>query len=224
MAVPLMVYAINTVLPLVQWKWWDPNGSCVLVHCQSELHRNCSNVIRPADLNITNNDTWCDWAPFGEFSLKETQYIKYLNLWGANVPGKAATEQQNSKSQVCLIWSGWLSVSHDVLCIIYLFLIQTRTIIKHFLEQLITPSLWPMPLACFSGMVLFTQLNETSVLLYMLWPWALLSPKQWHLWGAIATALLPHFRDAPQWDLHFALWLGLLPGHPLYLVLRLCPG
>uniref|UniRef100_A0A671P0A3 Glucose-6-phosphate exchanger SLC37A2 n=1 Tax=Sinocyclocheilus anshuiensis TaxID=1608454 RepID=A0A671P0A3_9TELE len=34
---------------------------------KSQLHRNCSNVIHPADLNITDNDTWCDWAPFGEF-------------------------------------------------------------------------------------------------------------------------------------------------------------
>uniref|UniRef100_A0A7N8XAA9 Glucose-6-phosphate exchanger SLC37A2 n=1 Tax=Mastacembelus armatus TaxID=205130 RepID=A0A7N8XAA9_9TELE len=33
---------------------------------KSELHRNCSTVIRPADLNITNNDTWCDWAPFDQ--------------------------------------------------------------------------------------------------------------------------------------------------------------
>uniref|UniRef100_A0A087XPS8 Glucose-6-phosphate exchanger SLC37A2 n=2 Tax=Poecilia TaxID=8080 RepID=A0A087XPS8_POEFO len=32
---------------------------------KSELHRNCSLVIRPAYLNITDNDTWCDWAPFG---------------------------------------------------------------------------------------------------------------------------------------------------------------
>ncbi|XP_054482198.1 glucose-6-phosphate exchanger SLC37A2 [Anoplopoma fimbria] len=33
---------------------------------KSELHRNCSSVIRPADLNITNNATWCDWAPFDQ--------------------------------------------------------------------------------------------------------------------------------------------------------------
>ncbi|XP_033505981.1 glucose-6-phosphate exchanger SLC37A2 [Epinephelus lanceolatus] len=33
---------------------------------KSELHRNCSSVIRPADLNITNNETWCDWAPFDQ--------------------------------------------------------------------------------------------------------------------------------------------------------------
>ncbi|XP_029374716.1 glucose-6-phosphate exchanger SLC37A2 isoform X3 [Echeneis naucrates] len=33
---------------------------------KSELHRNCSTVIRPADLNITNNATWCDWAPFDQ--------------------------------------------------------------------------------------------------------------------------------------------------------------
>uniref|UniRef100_A0A3P8WU34 Glucose-6-phosphate exchanger SLC37A2 n=1 Tax=Cynoglossus semilaevis TaxID=244447 RepID=A0A3P8WU34_CYNSE len=31
---------------------------------KSELHRNCSNIIRPADLNITNNATWCNWVPF----------------------------------------------------------------------------------------------------------------------------------------------------------------
>uniref|UniRef100_A0A4W6DH46 Glucose-6-phosphate exchanger SLC37A2 n=1 Tax=Lates calcarifer TaxID=8187 RepID=A0A4W6DH46_LATCA len=33
---------------------------------KSELHRNCSTVIRPVDLNITNNATWCDWAPFDQ--------------------------------------------------------------------------------------------------------------------------------------------------------------
>ncbi|KAM8899389.1 glucose-6-phosphate exchanger SLC37A2-like isoform 1-T2 [Spinachia spinachia] len=33
---------------------------------KSELHRNCSSVIRPADLNSTNNATWCDWAPFDQ--------------------------------------------------------------------------------------------------------------------------------------------------------------
>ncbi|XP_032432362.1 glucose-6-phosphate exchanger SLC37A2 [Xiphophorus hellerii] len=33
---------------------------------KSELHRNCSLVIRPAYLNITDNDTWCDWAPFDQ--------------------------------------------------------------------------------------------------------------------------------------------------------------
>lgn len=37
---------------------------------KSELHRNCSNVIRPANLNITNNDTWCDWAPFDQDDYK----------------------------------------------------------------------------------------------------------------------------------------------------------
>lgn len=33
---------------------------------KSQLHRNCSTVIKPADLNITDNDTWCDWAPFDQ--------------------------------------------------------------------------------------------------------------------------------------------------------------
>uniref|UniRef100_A0A3B4XUD8 Glucose-6-phosphate exchanger SLC37A2 n=1 Tax=Seriola lalandi dorsalis TaxID=1841481 RepID=A0A3B4XUD8_SERLL len=33
---------------------------------KSELHRNCSTVVRPADLNVTNNATWCDWAPFDQ--------------------------------------------------------------------------------------------------------------------------------------------------------------
>ncbi|KAK2828685.1 hypothetical protein Q5P01_019719 [Channa striata] len=33
---------------------------------KSQLHRNCSTVIRPTDLNITDNVTWCDWAPFDQ--------------------------------------------------------------------------------------------------------------------------------------------------------------
>uniref|UniRef100_A0A671UGJ2 Glucose-6-phosphate exchanger SLC37A2 n=1 Tax=Sparus aurata TaxID=8175 RepID=A0A671UGJ2_SPAAU len=33
---------------------------------KSQLHRNCSTVVKPADLNITDNDTWCDWAPFDQ--------------------------------------------------------------------------------------------------------------------------------------------------------------
>uniref|UniRef100_A0A8C9TW38 Glucose-6-phosphate exchanger SLC37A2 n=1 Tax=Scleropages formosus TaxID=113540 RepID=A0A8C9TW38_SCLFO len=36
------------------------------VSLQSELHRNCSIVIQPPDLNTTNNETWCDWAPFDQ--------------------------------------------------------------------------------------------------------------------------------------------------------------
>uniref|UniRef100_A0A8B9J8G6 Glucose-6-phosphate exchanger SLC37A2 n=1 Tax=Astyanax mexicanus TaxID=7994 RepID=A0A8B9J8G6_ASTMX len=39
-----------------------------------KLHRNCSFVIRPTDLNITDNDTWCDWAPFDQDN--------YQNLFG----------------------------------------------------------------------------------------------------------------------------------------------
>uniref|UniRef100_A0A8C9ZD96 Glucose-6-phosphate exchanger SLC37A2 n=1 Tax=Sander lucioperca TaxID=283035 RepID=A0A8C9ZD96_SANLU len=37
---------------------------------KSELHRNCSTVIRPADFNITDNATWCDWAPFDQDNYK----------------------------------------------------------------------------------------------------------------------------------------------------------
>ncbi|XP_035290764.1 glucose-6-phosphate exchanger SLC37A2 isoform X1 [Anguilla anguilla] len=37
---------------------------------KSELHRNCSTVIRPAHLNVTDNDTWCDWAPFDQDNYK----------------------------------------------------------------------------------------------------------------------------------------------------------
>ncbi|XP_034538899.1 glucose-6-phosphate exchanger SLC37A2-like [Notolabrus celidotus] len=33
---------------------------------KSQLHRNCSNLLHPADLNITNNDNWCNWAPFDQ--------------------------------------------------------------------------------------------------------------------------------------------------------------
>uniref|UniRef100_A0A8C5CAT3 Glucose-6-phosphate exchanger SLC37A2 n=1 Tax=Gadus morhua TaxID=8049 RepID=A0A8C5CAT3_GADMO len=31
---------------------------------------NCSMVIRPADLNTTDNETWCDWAPFDQDNYK----------------------------------------------------------------------------------------------------------------------------------------------------------
>ncbi|CAL8365203.1 unnamed protein product [Lota lota] len=37
---------------------------------KNELHRNCSLVIRPADLNTTDNETWCDWAPFDQDNYK----------------------------------------------------------------------------------------------------------------------------------------------------------
>ncbi|KAG1957407.1 glucose-6-phosphate exchanger SLC37A1 [Pimephales promelas] len=43
---------------------------------KSQLHRNCSYVIHPADLNITDNDTWCDWAPFDQ-KITRT----YLECW-----------------------------------------------------------------------------------------------------------------------------------------------
>lgn len=42
---------------------------------KGQLHRNCSNVVPPADLNITDNDTWCDWAPFDQDN--------YQTLFGA---------------------------------------------------------------------------------------------------------------------------------------------
>ncbi|XP_056140856.1 glucose-6-phosphate exchanger SLC37A2 [Lampris incognitus] len=37
---------------------------------KSQLHRNCSTVIRPVQLNVTDNDTWCDWAPFDQDNYK----------------------------------------------------------------------------------------------------------------------------------------------------------
>ncbi|XP_054611694.1 glucose-6-phosphate exchanger SLC37A2 isoform X1 [Dunckerocampus dactyliophorus] len=37
---------------------------------KSELHRNCSGIIPPADFNITNNETWCSWAPFDQNNYK----------------------------------------------------------------------------------------------------------------------------------------------------------
>lgn len=42
---------------------------------KSELHRNCSTVLRPSDVNITNNETWCDWPPFDQDN--------YQTLFGA---------------------------------------------------------------------------------------------------------------------------------------------
>lgn len=33
---------------------------------KGELHRNCSNAIRPPNKTITNNLTWCDWQPFDQ--------------------------------------------------------------------------------------------------------------------------------------------------------------
>ncbi|XP_048839079.1 glucose-6-phosphate exchanger SLC37A2 isoform X1 [Brienomyrus brachyistius] len=42
---------------------------------KSELHRNCSLIIQPQHLNTTNNETWCDWAPFDQDN--------YQTLFGA---------------------------------------------------------------------------------------------------------------------------------------------
>uniref|UniRef100_A0A4W4EEC6 Glucose-6-phosphate exchanger SLC37A2 n=1 Tax=Electrophorus electricus TaxID=8005 RepID=A0A4W4EEC6_ELEEL len=39
-----------------------------------QLHQNCSFVVKPADLNVTDNVTWCDWAPFDQDN--------YQNLFG----------------------------------------------------------------------------------------------------------------------------------------------
>ncbi|XP_062845011.1 glucose-6-phosphate exchanger SLC37A2 [Trichomycterus rosablanca] len=41
---------------------------------KNQLHRNCSFVIRPTDLNVSDNATWCDWAPFDQDN--------YQNLFG----------------------------------------------------------------------------------------------------------------------------------------------
>ncbi|KAM6970062.1 glucose-6-phosphate exchanger SLC37A2 [Aplochiton taeniatus] len=37
---------------------------------KSFLHRNCSTVAPPLGLNISDNDTWCDWAPFDQDNYK----------------------------------------------------------------------------------------------------------------------------------------------------------
>uniref|UniRef100_A0A4W5PF39 Glucose-6-phosphate exchanger SLC37A2 n=1 Tax=Hucho hucho TaxID=62062 RepID=A0A4W5PF39_9TELE len=42
---------------------------------KSQLHRNCSTLIRPPNLNGTDNETWCDWAPFDQDN--------YQTLFGA---------------------------------------------------------------------------------------------------------------------------------------------
>uniref|UniRef100_A0A673XNW3 Glucose-6-phosphate exchanger SLC37A2 n=1 Tax=Salmo trutta TaxID=8032 RepID=A0A673XNW3_SALTR len=42
---------------------------------KSELHKNCSTLIRPPNLNGTDNETWCDWAPFDQDN--------YQTLFGA---------------------------------------------------------------------------------------------------------------------------------------------
>ncbi|XP_068600262.1 glucose-6-phosphate exchanger SLC37A2 isoform X2 [Brachionichthys hirsutus] len=42
---------------------------------KNRLHRNCSTVIQPAGLNVTDNATWCDWAPFDQDN--------YHSLFGA---------------------------------------------------------------------------------------------------------------------------------------------
>uniref|UniRef100_A0A667XMH1 Glucose-6-phosphate exchanger SLC37A2 n=1 Tax=Myripristis murdjan TaxID=586833 RepID=A0A667XMH1_9TELE len=58
---------------------------------KSELHRNCSTVIRPADLNITDNATWCDWAPFGEsvtelFETQDHLVSYFFGIFGERLP------------------------------------------------------------------------------------------------------------------------------------------
>uniref|UniRef100_A0A8C8IDD3 Glucose-6-phosphate exchanger SLC37A2 n=1 Tax=Oncorhynchus tshawytscha TaxID=74940 RepID=A0A8C8IDD3_ONCTS len=40
------------------------------MHVQSQLHRNCSTLIRPPNLNGTDNETWCDWVPFDQDNYK----------------------------------------------------------------------------------------------------------------------------------------------------------
>uniref|UniRef100_A0A674MLN2 Glucose-6-phosphate exchanger SLC37A2 n=1 Tax=Takifugu rubripes TaxID=31033 RepID=A0A674MLN2_TAKRU len=37
---------------------------------KSQLHRNCSELIPPAGLNISDNETWCDWVPFDQSNYK----------------------------------------------------------------------------------------------------------------------------------------------------------
>uniref|UniRef100_H3C9I6 Glucose-6-phosphate exchanger SLC37A2 n=1 Tax=Tetraodon nigroviridis TaxID=99883 RepID=H3C9I6_TETNG len=37
---------------------------------KSQLHRNCSELVPPAGLNVSDNDTWCDWVPFDQGNYK----------------------------------------------------------------------------------------------------------------------------------------------------------
>uniref|UniRef100_A0A6Q2XG29 Glucose-6-phosphate exchanger SLC37A2 n=1 Tax=Esox lucius TaxID=8010 RepID=A0A6Q2XG29_ESOLU len=54
---------------------------------KSELHRNCSTVIRPPNLNGTNNETWCDWAPFGYGIFGERVPLRYYLTTGMLLSG-----------------------------------------------------------------------------------------------------------------------------------------
>uniref|UniRef100_A0A8C7ZXY4 Glucose-6-phosphate exchanger SLC37A2 n=1 Tax=Oryzias sinensis TaxID=183150 RepID=A0A8C7ZXY4_9TELE len=47
---------------------------------KSELHRNCSTVIRPPGINITDNETWCDWSPFGWCHLLSHSQLVFSSL------------------------------------------------------------------------------------------------------------------------------------------------
>lgn len=37
---------------------------------KSQLHRNCSELVPPAGLNVSDNETWCDWVPFDQSNYK----------------------------------------------------------------------------------------------------------------------------------------------------------
>uniref|UniRef100_A0A8C7ZT35 Glucose-6-phosphate exchanger SLC37A2 n=1 Tax=Oryzias sinensis TaxID=183150 RepID=A0A8C7ZT35_9TELE len=54
---------------------------------KSELHRNCSTVIRPPGINITDNETWCDWSPFGNGIFGERLPLRYYLSFGMVASG-----------------------------------------------------------------------------------------------------------------------------------------
>lgn len=63
------IWGLNCIITITVFGCIDGgfNSFCVrLCDSQSELHRNCSALSPPVGLNITNNETWCDWAPFGK--------------------------------------------------------------------------------------------------------------------------------------------------------------
>lgn len=107
------------------------------------------------------------------------------------------------------------------------FLLKTRTTIRHCLGSWITAFWLLMPSGCFSGLYLLF-LADLVVFLSERACAALtnnhLSCSQWDIWWASPSAVLPEYWDVDEWVVHMSVWPRLLLEHPLTGVLRLRPG
>uniref|UniRef100_A0A673XM51 Glucose-6-phosphate exchanger SLC37A2 n=1 Tax=Salmo trutta TaxID=8032 RepID=A0A673XM51_SALTR len=122
---------------------------------KSELHKNCSTLIRPPNLNGTDNETWCDWAPFDQdnyqtlFGAVDNSFLVayaigmfFSGIFGERVPLRyyLTTGMLLSGLFTCLFGLGFYWNIHSIW---YYAFVQVRA-----MNGLVQTTGWPAVVAC----------------------------------------------------------------------------